>query len=138
MKRLLLISAAIIMGLYTYPQVKDSTTNKSKLLTPVGATLSLSQLEHGKYLMSYLNGIGKSEFRSIIFINKKEAKTFISVIAKSIKAKDGVSSQVIYSNYRIRLLTEMGGVFMIVDEKDKSQSTFRITKENFDQIDILK
>ena len=109
-----------------------------KLLTPVGATLSLSVLENGKYSFSYANSMGgKSDFRAIVFKNKKEAKNFIFEINKSMNAKDGVSSLLTYPNYKIRLLSEIGGVFMMVSETGKSQSTFRITKENFDQVNVL-
>ena len=138
MKSSLLLYAICLLHITAFTQVKEASTQSAKLLTPVGAALSLSQLEHGKYSLNYLNGMGnKADFRSILFKNKKEAKTFILCIDKAMKAKDGLSTMCNFTNYQIRLLTEMGGVFMIVAEVGKSQSTFRITKENYDQVNVL-
>jgi hypothetical protein len=138
MKPRLLLFAVLLFHFTAFSQVKEASTQSAKLLTPVGATLSVSQSDHGKYSFGYLNAMGdKTDFRYIIFKNKKEAKDFIVNIAKALKAKDGVSSLFTYTNYKIRLLTEIGGVFMIVNEAGKSQSTFRITKENYDQVNIL-
>jgi hypothetical protein len=138
MKRFLLLYAVLLFHLTAFTQVNEASTQAAKLLTPVGSDLSLSLLEHGRYSFTYLNSMGgKTDFRSIVFKNKKEAKDFIVNIAKALKAKDGVSCLYTYSNYKIRLLTEIGGVFMIVNETGKSQSTFRITKENCDQVNVL-
>lgn len=134
----LLIYTVFLFHLTAFSQVKEASTQSAKLLTPVGATLSLSQSDHGKYSFSYLNSMGdKTDFRYIVFKNKKEAKDFITNLAKALKAKDGVSSLFTYTNYKIRLLKEIGGVFMIVNETGKSQSTLRITKENYDQVNVL-
>lgn len=138
MRHYLILHAILLFNLSAIAQVKKASAQSPKLLTPVGSTLSLSQADHGKYSFSYLNAMGdKTDFRYIVFKNKKEAKDFIINIAKALKAKDGVSSLFTYTNYRIRLLTEIGGVFMIVNEVGKSQSTFRITKENYDQVNVL-
>jgi hypothetical protein len=138
MKSSLLLYTVFLFHMNAFTQVKEASTQSAKLLTPVGATLSLSQSDHGKYSFSYLNAMGdKTDFRYIVFKNKKEAKDFVTNIANALKAKDGISSLFTYTNYKIRLLTEIGGVFMIVDESGKSQSTFRITKENYDQVNVL-
>ncbi len=130
--------AVLLFHLNAFSQAKQASIESAKLLTPVGATLSLSQADHGKYSFSYLNSMGdKTDFRYIVFKNKKEAKDFITNLGKALKAKDGVSSLFTYTNYKIRLLTEIGGVFMIVNEAGKTQSTFRVTKENYDQVNVL-
>src|ERR1700712_1128121 len=138
MRPRLVLLAVLLYHCNAFSQIKEASAQSSKLLTPVGASLSLSQADHGKYSFSYLNAMGdKTDFRYIVFKNKKEAKNFISNLAKALKAKDGISSLFAYTNYKIRLLTEIGGVFMIVNEAGKSQSTFRITKENYDQVNVL-
>ena len=138
MKLHLLLLAVLLFHFNAFSQVKEASAQSAKLLTPVGATLSLSQSDHGKYSFNYLNSMGdKTDFRYIVFKNKKETKEFISNLAKALKAKDGASSLFTYTNYKIRLLTEIGGVFMIVNEVGKSQSTLRITKENYEQVNVL-
>ena len=138
MKRNLLLYSVLLFSVNAFTQVKEASTQSAKLLSPVGSTLSLSQMDHGTYAFSYVNSMGnKTDFRSIVFRNKKEAKSFVGCIDKALKAKDGVSAMCNFTNYQIRLLTEIGGVFMIVNEKGKSQSTFRITKENYDQVNVL-
>lgn len=80
---------------------------------------------------------GKPDVRSIIFRNKQEAKSFLGKIGKAMSSKDGVSCVYTFANYRIRLLTEIGGVFMIVDKKGLTQSTLRISKESYSQVNTL-
>ncbi len=108
------------------------------MLTAAGAEFSLTAAADGKYLFSYRNSMGKSNDTStIVFRNKNEAVDFIHKIGNAFAAKDGTSFYIAYPNYKIRLLTEMNVVFMIVNETGKAQSTFRITKENYTEVNVL-
>jgi hypothetical protein len=111
---------------------------KPKVLAGDGVKYSLTVYDDGKYIFSYQNNMsGKADLRDIIFINKKEAKKFISRIGGAFHSKDGSAKMFSYSNYQIRLLTEIGGVFMMVNEAGQGRSTFRISDEMFKQLDIL-
>lgn len=138
MKYLVSILVALFFGYNGYSQIKESTESEGKDVDLLKSTISLTKLDHNQYSLNYLNGMnGKGDFRSIVFKNKRAFNSFISSLEKAFRAKDGVTSMVVYDNYKIRLLTEMGGIFMIVDERGKTQSTFRITRENYEQINAL-
>jgi len=108
------------------------------MLTAEGAEFVLTAAADGKYLFSYRNTMGRSKDTStIVFRNKNEAGDFIHKIGNAFAAKDGTSFYIVYPNYKIRLLTEMNVVFMIVNETGKAQSTFRITKENYSEVNVL-
>ncbi len=79
----------------------------------------------------------KKDERNIIFKNKQDIRSFEKKISKALSAKDGTSEVIIYKTYKIRLLTEMGGVFMIVNETGQSQSTLRISKEMYNQVNMI-
>ena len=79
----------------------------------------------------------KKDERNIVFKNKQEIRSFEKRISRALSAKDGTSDLIIYKTYKIRLLTEMGGVFMIVNEAGQSQSTLRISKEMYSQVNIV-
>jgi hypothetical protein len=137
MAQFLIMSAALLFSLSARTQVKDSSVHKSRSLQSEGVTLSL-HIDNGRYFFTYQNGMSrKRDLRAITFNSKKEAKAFVSSIGKAITAEDGVSSVLNYSKYNIRLLTEIGSVFMIVNEKGKDQSTYKITRENYNQLKIL-
>ena len=75
--------------------------------------------------------------RMIVFKNKQDILSFENKINRALTAKDGSSDMVIYKSYKIRLLTEVGGVFMIVNETGQPQSTLRISKEMYSQVNTL-
>ncbi len=138
MKSFILFSFLFIFYLPGQAQPNTASTGKSKVMTSDEGSLSISAIGNGQYSFSYQNGMsGKTDIRNIVFRNKNDARSFLGKIGKAISSKDGVSSVFIYANYRIRLLTEMGGVFMIVDEKGLSQSTLRISKESYSQANTL-
>ncbi len=138
MRYVLLILSGLFFGYTCYSQKKDSALSNVKNTDLLKTTILLNKLDHNHYSLNYLNGMnGKGDIRSIVFKNEKEVRSFISSVDKSLKAKDGVTSIIVFPGYKIRLLTEMGGVFMIVNETGKPQATFRITRENYDQMSIL-
>jgi hypothetical protein len=138
MKPFILISFLFLFQSPGQAQPNTATAGKSKVMSSDDGSLFISVIGNGKYSFSYQNEMsGKTDIRNIVFGNKNEAKSFLGKIGKAISSKDGVSSVFIYANYRIRLLTEMGGVFMIVDEKGLTQSTLRISKESFSQANTL-
>ena len=138
MKSFLLFGFLFIFYLPGHAQPNTAAAGKSKVITSDDGSLSIAAIGNGKYSFSYQNEMsGKTDIRNIIFGNKNEARSFLGKIGKAISSKDGVSSMFIYGNYRIRLLTEMGGVFMIVDEKGLTQSTLRISKESYSQANTL-
>ena len=138
MKSMFLLAAVMLIGSICYCQPKTGTAKKIGVLTTEGAELVLAASGDGRYTISYHNSMGGSNDTSkIVFKNKKDASEFINKIGNAFAAKDGTSFYVVYSNYKIRLLTEMSVVFMIVNETGKTQSTFRITKENYTQLKVL-
>lgn len=109
-----------------------------KVLAGDGVKYALTVYDDGKYVFSYQNNMTrKTDLRDIIFINKKEAKKFISHIGGAFHSKDGSAKMFSYSNCQIRLLTEIGGVFMMVKEAGRGRSAFRITDEMYKQLNIL-
>ncbi len=138
MKAFYLLLVIIFLGGTAYTQTKNAAAKKTGRLTAAGAEFALTATNDGKYYFSYQNTMGKSgDTTKIIFSNKKEANDFINKIGKAFSAKDGTSFYIQYHSYKIRLLTEMSVVFMIVDEPGKEQSTFRITKENYGQVQVI-
>jgi hypothetical protein len=138
MKRFLLMTVVMVISGIGYSQSKIVSTKKIGVLTIEGAEFALTAMGDGKYCFSYRNGMGKSKDTcKIIFKSKKEAEGFINKIGQAFSAKDGTSFYISYPGYKIRLLTEMTVVFMIVNEREKEQSTFRITKENYQQVNVL-
>ena len=79
----------------------------------------------------------KKDEINIIFKNKQHFRSFEKKISRALSAKDGTSDIIMYKSYKIRLLTEMGGVFMIVNETGQSQSTLRISKEMYNQVNMI-
>lgn len=131
MKALLLFGGFIILCLNGFAQHPA----EERVLTPGSSPLSVSTMKDGKYIFSYENGMtNKKDKREIVFANKTNARNFVSAIGVSIKSKDGSVKLFTYKNYSIRLLSELGSVFMIVHTTGLSQSTLRISKECYDQI----
>ncbi|HSZ34505.1 MAG TPA: hypothetical protein VK772_14415 [Puia sp.] len=138
MRSILLTVAIVLIGLTGHAQTKTASAKKTGMLTAEGAEFVLTAAADGKYLFSYRNTMGRSKDTStIVFRNKNEAGDFIHKIGNAFAAKDGTSFYIVYPNYKIRLLTEMNVVFMIVNETGKAQSTFRITKENYSEVNVL-
>ena len=119
-------------------QAQQETTGTEKVLTAEDGNLSVSVRKDGKCYFIYQNGMAtKKDERNIIFKNKQDIRSFEKKISKALSAKDGTSEVIIYKTYKIRLLTEMGGVFMIVNETGQSQSTLRISKEMYNQVNMI-
>jgi hypothetical protein len=138
MRSIFLMVAAILVGLTSHAQTKTVSSKKTGTLTAEGSEFTLRATSEGKYLFSYRNGMGKSNDTStIVFRSKNEAADFVHKIGKAFSAKDGTSFYIVYPSYKIRLLTEMNVVFMIVDEPGKTQSTFRITKEDYTGVNVI-
>jgi hypothetical protein len=138
MKSIFLIVAIVLISLTSQAQTKTASAKKTGMLTAEGAEFALTAKADGKYLFSYRNSMGKSNDTStIVFRDRNVAVDFIHKIGKAFSAKDGTSFYIVYPNYSIRLLTEMNVVFMIVNETGKAQSTFRITKENYTEVNVL-
>jgi len=138
MKWMFLLAVTLMFGSVNYAQTKTVSSKKTGVLTAAGAEFSLTSTSDGKYYFSFHNSMGRSNDTSkIVFKNKKVAGDFINKIGRAFAAKDGTSFYIEYPNYKIRLLTEMNVVFMIVDEPGKAQSTFRITKENYSDVNVL-
>ena len=137
MKRLLTISIYLSFCLSAKPQVPDESIHKTiKEFKAEGASLSL-HVDNGKYSFTYQNSMSrKLDLRAIEFSTKKGANAFVNSIGKAVSAEDGTSSVLNYPNYRIRFLTEIGDVFMIVNEKNRDQATFKITSKNYSQLKI--
>jgi len=116
---------------------KEATGN-DKVLTAEDGNLSVSVKKDGKCYFTYQNGMStKKDERNIIFKNRQDIRSFEKKISRALSAKDGTSDIIIYKSYKIRLLTEIGGVFMIVNETGQSQSTLRISKEMYSQVNML-
>jgi hypothetical protein len=119
-------------------QAQKETTGTDKVLTAEEGNLTVSVQKDGKCYFIYQNGMStKKDERNIIFKNKQDIRSFEKKISKALSAKDGTSDIIIYKSYKIRLLTEMGGVFMIVNETGQSQSTLRISKEMYNQVNMI-
>ncbi len=119
-------------------QAQTKATGADKVLTVEEGNLSISIQKDGKCYFIYQNGMStKKDERNIVFKNKQDIRSFEKKISKALSAKDGTSDIIIYKSYKIRLLTEIGGVFMIVNETGQSQSTLRISKEMYGQVDTL-
>jgi len=117
---------------------QKEATGDEKVLTAADGNLSVSMKKDGKCYFIYQNGMStKKDERNIIFKNKQDIRSFEKKISRALSAKDGTSDLIIYKEYKIRLLTEMGGVFMIVNETGQTQSTLRISKEMYNQVNLI-
>ena len=131
MKVLFVIGVFVMLSSSCYTQ---DTTGR-KLLTPESAILSITTMKNGKYVFSYENSMeNKNDLREIVFADRKKAQQFVSAIGATIKSKDGSARLYNYKDYSIRLLSEMGNVFMIVKKTGLSQSTLRISRETYNPI----
>ena len=136
MKTLILFIS--LLFIFSAGQAQTKATGADKVLTVEEGNLSISIQKDGKCYFIYQNGMStKKDERNIVFKNKQDIRSFEKKISKALSAKDGTSDIIIYKSYKIRLLTEIGGVFMIVNETGQSQSTLRISKEMYGQVDTL-
>jgi hypothetical protein len=139
MKTLIFFMSFLVLFSVGYTQSNPNQADNVKVLTAEDGNLSIAIQKDGKYLFTYLNGMSnKKEMRNILFKNKQDALNFEKKIGKALSAKDGSSTLIQYKAYKIRLLTEIDGVFMIVNEPGQTQSTLRISKEMYSQVNILK
>jgi hypothetical protein len=135
MKALILFISSIFLCSIGHSQ--SNTAGVDKVLTAEESNVSLAVQGNGKYLFTYQNGMSdKKDMRNIAFKNKQDIRAFEKKIGKALSAKDGASELILYKLYKIRLLTEIGGVFMIVNETGQTQSTLRISKEMYTQVNI--
>ena len=112
-----------------WAQVNKSTADR--IITAEDGTLSVSLRKNGQCYFAYQNGMStKKDERNIIFKNKQDIRSFEKKLSRALSAKDGTSDIIIYKTYRIRLLTEIGGVFMIVNETGQTQATTSGLKRN--------
>jgi hypothetical protein len=136
MKTLILFISFLFF--FSTGQAQKAATGDEKVLTAEDGNLWVSVKKDGKCYFSYQNGMSaKKDERNIIFKNKQDLRTFEKKISRTLSAKDGTSDLIIYKTYKIRLLTEMGGAFMIVNETGQSQSTLRISKEMYSQVNTI-
>ncbi|HLA57632.1 MAG TPA: hypothetical protein VK622_02670 [Puia sp.] len=136
MKTLILFISLLFV--FSGGQAQKEATGADKVLTAEDGNLSVSIQKDGKCYFIYQNGMStKKDERNIVFRNKQDIRSFEKKISRALSAKDGTSDLVIYKSYKIRLLTEMGDVFMIVNETGQSQSTLRISKEMYGQVNML-
>ena len=136
MRTLILFIATIYF--FSFAQAQKDNIQAEHVMKTEDGNLSVVAQKNGKYLFIYQNGMSdKTDERNIVFVNKQEIRSFEKKISRALTAKDGTSDLIIYKVYRIRLLTEIGGVFMIVNETGKSQSTLRISKEMYQQVNTL-
>jgi hypothetical protein len=136
MERAILFAAYSFLFLFTHAQ--NNMAQADRVVTTDDGNLSIVVQKGGTYMFSYQNQMSnKPDLRTIVFKNKQEIKGFEKKISKALSAKDGTSDLITYKTYKIRLLTEIGGVFMIVNEPGQSQSTLRITKEMYNQVNVL-
>src|SRR5437764_1498051 len=134
------ISILFISLLFTFSggYAQTKTIGDEKVLKASDGNLSITIKKDGKCYFTYQNGMStKKDERNIIFKNKQDIRSFEKKISRAMSAKDGTSDLIIYKSYKIRLLTEIGGVFMIVNEPGQSQSTLRISKEMYSQVNTL-
>jgi hypothetical protein len=136
MKTLILFISLLFF--FSGGQAQTKATGADKVLTVEEGNLSVSIQKDGKCYFIYQNGMStKKDERNIVFKNKQDIRSFEKKISKALSAKDGTSDIIMYKSYKIRLLTEIGGVFMIVNETGQSQSTLRISNEMYGQVDTL-
>ena len=136
MKTLILFISFLFV--FSSIQAQKDASGPDKLLTAEDGNLSVSVQKDGKCYFTYQNGMStKKDERTIIFKNKQDIRSFEKKISRALSAKDGTSDLITYKTYKIRLLTEIGGVFMIVNEPGQSQSTLRISKEMYSQVNSL-
>ena len=136
MKTLILFISLIFF--FSSGQAQKQAASDEKVLTAEDGNLSVSVQKDGRCFFVYQNGMStKKDERNIVFKNKQDFHSFEKKISRALSAKDGTSDIVIYKSYKIRLLTEMGGVFMIVNEAGQTQSTLRISKEMYSQVNSL-
>jgi len=139
MKTLILFLSFLVCFSVGHTQSSTNQADNVKILTAEDGNLSIAIRKDGKCLLTYQNGMSnKIDMRNILFKNKQDALNFQKKVGKALSAKDGTSTLIQYKTYKIRLLTEIGGVFMIVNEAGQTQSTLRISKEMYSQVDILK
>jgi hypothetical protein len=136
MKTLILFISFLFV--FSMGRAQKEAAGEDKVLTAAEGNLSVSVKKDGKCYFIYQNGMStKKDERNIIFKNKQDFRSFEKKISKALSAKDGTSDIITYKSYKIRLLTEMGGVFMIVNETGQSQSTLRISKEMYNQVNMI-
>jgi hypothetical protein len=136
MKTLVLFISFLLF--FSGSRAQAKATGTEKVLTAEDGNLSVSIQKNGKCYFIYQNGMStKKDERNIIFSNKQDIRSFEKKISSALSAKDGTSDIIVYKSYKIRLLTEIGGVFMIVNETGQSQSTLRISKEMYSQVNML-
>jgi hypothetical protein len=136
MKTLILMMASVF--LFSFGWAQNEIVQPVRAVKTEDGNLSVVVQKDGKYFFSYQNGMtGKMDQRNIVFSNKQEIRNFERRISRALSAKDGTADLVTYKSYKIRLLTEIGGVFMIVNETGQSQSTLRISKEMYSQVNML-
>ncbi len=136
MKTLILFISLLFF--FSSGQAQKQAASEEKVLTAEDGNLSVSVQKDGTCHFMYQNGMStKKDQRIVIFKNKQDIRSFEKKISKALSAKDGTSDLIIYKTYKIRLLTEMGGVFMIVNETGQTQSTLRISKEMYSQVNAL-
>jgi len=136
MKTLILFISLLFF--FSTGQAQKQAASDEKVLTAEEGNLSVSVQKDGRCFFIYQNGMStKKDERNIVFKNKQDIRSFEKKISRALSAKDGTSDLIIYKSYKIRLLTEMGGVFMIVNEPGQSQSTLRISKEMYSQVNSL-
>jgi hypothetical protein len=142
MKKLILSLIILIISLSVNAQLKVTHSGKPKELTVYGAKLGIMLLSDGRYSFSYTNGLkGGTDFRSIVFKNRSDAKSFIKEIGKAFSLKEQESNKINYLKYEISLSISSVSpdeVFMIVKEKGETTSVLDITKEMYNQINILR
>jgi hypothetical protein len=123
---------------FSCSQAQKNVTGDEKVFKTDDGNLSVSVKKHGTCIFIYQNGIStKKDERQIVFKNEQSIRSFEKKLSRAMSAKDGTSGVIYYKSYKIRLLSEMGGVFMIVNETGQSQSTLRVSKEMYSQVNIL-
>ncbi|HEY2347364.1 MAG TPA: hypothetical protein VGH64_00050 [Puia sp.] len=136
MKTLILLMATVF--LLSSGLAQNEIIQTVRAVKTEDGNLTVIVQKDGKYFFSYQNGMtGKTDQRNIVFNSRQEIRNFERRISRALSAKDGTSDLITYKSYKIRLLTEIGGVFMIVNEKGQSQSTLRISKEMYNQVNML-
>ena len=142
MKRVILLAIISLNMFSASAQLVVTHSGKSKEITVYGAKLGIVVLSNGRYIFDYTNELkGGTDFRSIKFKNKADAKSFVSEIGKAFALGDGEHNTIKYSNYEISLsisLSNSSNVYMIVKEKDMTPSVLDITKEMYNQVNIIK
>ncbi|HET7001298.1 MAG TPA: hypothetical protein VFI33_08320 [Puia sp.] len=133
-----LITFISFLIFFSIGRAQKEAAGNEKVLTAEDGNLTVSVKKDGKCYFTYQNGMStKKDERNIIFKSRQDIRSFEKKISRALSAKDGTSDMIIYKSYKIRLLTEMGGVFMIVNETGQSQSTLRVSKEMYSQVNML-